>query len=98
MTSPGQCCGEKWSHETGEEYSANWHYNKALMEYKLKNKPLADHYLQEALLFNPYFADYLLGKKSLPFIPPSYYSRGEDNEAQIYAVSESKAPITLYRL
>ncbi len=70
----------------GEEGSANLLYNRALVEYKQKNKPLADSYLQQAFQFNPYVADYLSGKKNPPPISPLYYSPGGEDEAQIYAI------------
>lgn len=73
-----------------EDYSANWLYNKALVEYKRKDKALADLYLQKALEFNPHVVDYLLGTKCLPFIPPQYYSPGAEDEAQIYAIGHKE--------
>ena len=74
--------------EYEDEVSAAWLFNKALVSF-LREGDTAEgrELLSEAMEDNPHVADYLLGRKRLPRVQPSYMGLGDDNEA-IYYVSE----------
>ena len=73
-----------------DDASALWLYTRALnMFHKQGASKRAVTSLKEALKFNPYVPDYLLGAKRLPLDLPPYMSFGDELEAAQYAVEAS---------
>jgi tetratricopeptide (TPR) repeat protein len=70
-----------------DDYSAQWFYTQALMAYKqYKGGVRADKKLNAALDYNPYVADYLLGRKRLPQQLSPYIGPGNEDEAISYVI------------
>jgi tetratricopeptide (TPR) repeat protein len=74
----------------GDDASASWLYTRALFWFHKEgaNKRALTR-LKEALKFNPYVPDYLLGAKRLPRVLPEYMSFGDETEAAHYATEAS---------
>jgi tetratricopeptide (TPR) repeat protein len=76
---------EKLFRKYKNDWSACWKYSLALHEFRKKgNSRKAVKLLDEAIAFNPFVPDYLLGKKKLPKQMPPYYSPGDSTEAIEY--------------
>lgn len=70
-----------------EDKSATWAYSHALLHYRQSGeKKESEQSLRQALDSNPYVPFYLLGLWELPDELPTTISRGDENEAIIYAV------------
>lgn len=70
-----------------EDRSATWAYSHALLHYRQSSeKKESEQSLHQALNINPYVPFYLLGLWELPDELPITISRGDENEAIIYAV------------
>lgn len=70
-----------------EDRSATWAYSHALLHYRQSGeKKESEQSLRQALDSNPYVPFYLLGLWELPDELPTTISRGDENEAIIYAV------------
>lgn len=68
-----------------EDCSANWLYSKALLSFiKLGDSKESQKLLKEAIKFNPFIPNYLIGNKKMPKHRPGYYGFGDDSEAIIY--------------
>lgn len=71
-----------------DDVSALWLYTQALLVFREKgNSRLANRLLANAMRYNPYVPDYLLGKKKIPAYLPEYISPGDKTEAINYAFS-----------
>lgn len=69
-----------------EEYSADWLFSKLLLSIKSnQNKDIIEELYEEAVEENEFIIPFLVGKKKIPKVLPSYYSPGDENEAIIYA-------------
>lgn len=70
-----------------EDRSATWAYSHALLHYRQSGEKMeSEQSLRQALDSNPYVPFYLLGLWELPDELPTTISRGDENEAIIYAV------------
>lgn len=68
-----------------EEYSADWLFSKLLLSIKSnEDKDIIDKLYEEAVEENEFIVPFLVGKKKIPNVLPSYYSPGDENEAIIY--------------
>lgn len=68
-----------------EEYSADWLFSKLLLSIKSnEDKDIIEELYEEAVEENEFIIPFLLGKKKIPTVLPSYYSPGDENEAIIY--------------
>ncbi|AZR73225.1 hypothetical protein BBF96_07405 [Anoxybacter fermentans] len=71
------------------DISAEFKYNKCVLEYKLSGASnITKKLFKEAIAYNPFVPDYLLGVKQLPLFPPLYISPGGEDEA-IYYVTKN---------
>jgi tetratricopeptide (TPR) repeat protein len=71
--------------EYPDDLSANWLYNRALALFRLRGEGTgANRALEEALEYNPYVPDYLLGREKSPDAPPEYMGFGDESEAEGY--------------
>ncbi len=71
----------------GEDESANFCFNKILVEYGTHGQtPKLTPLYKKAKKQNPHVTDYLLGKKRLPKQEPAYIGFGDANEAIEYAI------------
>lgn len=65
-----------------DDYSATWFYARALLDFRKHGRNnISDSSLQAAFAVNKFVPDYLLQKKKLPAVKPSYYSLGGKDEA-----------------
>lgn len=65
-----------------DDYSAIWFYARALLDFRKHGESeVADSSLRAAFAVNKFVPDYLLQKKKIPTIRPSFYSPGDKNEA-----------------
>lgn len=68
-----------------EEYSADWLFSKLLLSIKSnQNKDIIEELYEEAVEENEFIIPFLVGKKKIPKVLPSFYSPGDENEAIIY--------------
>lgn len=71
-----------------EDASAAWVYTQALVAFRLAgDSPAGAGALEEAFGVNRFIPEYLLGDEPLPLEPPSWYSFGDDDEAQSYVLN-----------
>jgi tetratricopeptide (TPR) repeat protein len=71
-----------------DENSATWAYTKALASFRQDGDTAESRKLLGlAKKANEYVSAYLLSQKPLPRERPAYYSRGDQNEAVMYATS-----------
>lgn len=68
------------------DYSADWEYSRALLEYRKKpNSRAANRARQQALHFNPFAALYLTGMLPLPTTLPPFVEAHRSSEGVQYA-------------
>ncbi|MGP4080758.1 YecA family protein [Pseudalkalibacillus sp. R45] len=71
-----------------EEVTANFAFNKALLEYKeTRNFDKTLELLKEAHSTNPHVKEFMLKRKNLPPEPPAYIGIGDENEAIDYVMN-----------
>jgi tetratricopeptide (TPR) repeat protein len=74
----------------GDDAAAEWLYTRALFQFHKEGPSRkAVTQLKEALRFNPYVPDYLLGAKRLPRQLPPTMGLGDETEAAHYATEAS---------
>ncbi|WP_321421789.1 DUF6398 domain-containing protein [uncultured Methanobacterium sp.] len=68
-----------------EEYSADWLFSKLFLSIKNnEDKDIIYKLYEEAVEENEFIVPFLVGKKKIPNVLPSYYSPGDEDEAIIY--------------
>jgi len=67
-----------------DDYSANWHYSKALVAFRKGDELGSRRYLAAAWQFNPHVPPLLIGAVAIPSQIPDYYSPGSPDEAVLY--------------
>ncbi len=68
-----------------DDGAATWLYTRALLAFQKEGaSKTANKLLKEAVNFNPFVPQYLLGKKKLPKQPPAFIGFGDENEAVEY--------------
>lgn len=77
----------------GDDASANWAYNRALMLYQQRSRPseAANRALRDSFESNAYVPPLLLGQRPMPKHLPEYIGRGDENEAVEYVAFAAKA-------
>jgi tetratricopeptide (TPR) repeat protein len=69
-----------------DECSAEFNYNRILVEYGLHGfSPALSDLFREAVELNPYVPEYLTGQKRLPRDMPEFFRFGDRDEAVLYA-------------
>jgi len=78
--------------EYPEEWSACWHFSRALLVYRYEQDTENSRtYRAQALKCNKHVPAYLAGKRRLPKYPPEYVGLGDKNEAIAYAMDNRQA-------
>ncbi len=76
---------EKLMSDYEDDGSVEWHYSKAYLYFNKRSKSfLADDAFKEAMEYNSYVLQYLLGKREIPSEMPEYISPGDKDEAISY--------------
>ncbi|WP_261132096.1 YecA family protein [Bacillus sp. Marseille-Q3570] len=71
-----------------DEVTANFAFNKALLEYKeTRNFGKTLELLKEADSVNPHVKEFMLDRKEIPPEPPMYIGMGDENEAIDYVMN-----------
>ena len=66
------------------DYSASWHYSKALLAYRIGDEIGMRRCLADAWQFNPHVPALLIGAVAIPSHIPDYYSPKSREEAVLY--------------
>lgn len=70
------------------DYSANWHYSRALLAFRRGDELGSRRYLADAWEFNPHVPGLLIGAVQMSLQLPEHYALGSPDEAVFYVLDD----------